>query len=402
MNNPGRKQVTAGTHRICSFSETIARAEPLADAMGITRVASVTGLDYLGIPVVMSVRPLSRGLSVQQGKGLSEDAAMASGLMESVESFAAEQCAPEPMWLAPGAEEGMLVPPANLLRADLPGDSRLAWVPAFDLLADVPALVPEEMVRFDVSLPRPVAAAWFWSTTNGLAAGNSLEEALVHAVCELIERDAEALWWQTPQCYRNASRFDPRTVEDRSVNWLLDRYDEAGIAVETWDLTSDVAVPCFLCHIDDRHGKGAYLGRSAGTGCHLSVAVALCRALTEAAQSRLTGIVGSRDDLTPERYAVTDWDRDAACLLFDDAGRADGKPAPRARSSDGASAGEDLRTLLRHLRDAGIGSLIYVDLTTRALGVPCVRVIAPELEGSRRPGYYRPGIRAERWKMLHA
>jgi ribosomal protein S12 methylthiotransferase accessory factor len=402
MDNPGRKHVTAGTHRVCSFSETIARVEPLAKAMGITRVASVTGLDYLGIPVVMSVRPLSRGLSVQQGKGLSEDAATASGLMESVESFAAEQYSAGPMWLAPGAEERMLVPSANLLRADLPDDLILPWVAAFDLLTNAPILVPEEMVRFDVSLPRSAAAAWFWSTTNGLAAGNSLDEALVHAICELIERDAEALWWQTPQCYRKAARFDPRTVDDSSVNRLLDRYDEADIAVETWDLTSDVLIPCFLCHIDDRHGKGAYLGRSAGTGCHLSVAVALCRALTEAAQGRLTGIVGTRDDLTPDRYAVTDWHRDAACLLFDGATAVEGKPAPRARSCDSASTGEDLGTLLRRLCDAGIGSLIYVDLTARALGVPCVRVIAPELEGACRSGYYRAGLRAERWKTLHA
>jgi ribosomal protein S12 methylthiotransferase accessory factor len=50
MDNSGHKQVTAGTHRICSFSETIARVEPLARVMGITRVASVTGLDYLGSP----------------------------------------------------------------------------------------------------------------------------------------------------------------------------------------------------------------------------------------------------------------------------------------------------------------------------------------------------------------
>jgi ribosomal protein S12 methylthiotransferase accessory factor len=350
----------------------------------------------------MSVRPLSRGLSVQQGKGLSEDAAMASGLMESVESFAAEQRTPEPIWLAPGMQAGMVLPPANLLRAGLPDDVVLAWVPGFDLLANVPVLVPEEMVRFDVSLPRSAAAAWFWSTTNGLAAGNSLEEALVHAICELIERDAEALWWQAPQCYRKASRFDPRTVDDPSVNWLLDRFDQARIAVETWDLTSDVSVPCFLCHADDRHGKRDYLGRSAGTGCHLSVPAALCRALTEAAQSRLTGIVGTRDDLTPERYALTDWHRDAACLLFDDTDAAEGKPAPRARSSDGTSVGEDLRTLCLHLRGAGIESLICVDLTAHALGVPCVRVIVTELEGSRRPGHYRPGIRARRWKTLHA
>ena len=58
--------------------------------MGITRIANITGLDRLGIPVVMVCRPNSRSIAVSQGKGLTLDAAKASGLMESVETFHAE------------------------------------------------------------------------------------------------------------------------------------------------------------------------------------------------------------------------------------------------------------------------------------------------------------------------
>ncbi|MCB1762399.1 MAG: YcaO-like family protein, partial [Gammaproteobacteria bacterium] len=58
--------------------------------MGITRIANVTGLDCTGIPVVMVARPNSRSISVFQGKGVTLEAAMASGLMEAVESYHAE------------------------------------------------------------------------------------------------------------------------------------------------------------------------------------------------------------------------------------------------------------------------------------------------------------------------
>lgn len=80
----------SGTHRTISPSETLARMKPYLAPMGITRVANVTGLDTIGIPVFMACRPNSRSLAVSQGKGLDLDAARASAVMESVEGYRAE------------------------------------------------------------------------------------------------------------------------------------------------------------------------------------------------------------------------------------------------------------------------------------------------------------------------
>src|SRR5580693_1007357 len=79
-----------GAHRRCSPLETLARVTPHLTSMGITRIANVTGLDNIGIPVVMVCRPNSRGLSVSQGKGLDLDEARVSGVMEAAELFHAE------------------------------------------------------------------------------------------------------------------------------------------------------------------------------------------------------------------------------------------------------------------------------------------------------------------------
>lgn len=384
------KPVTLGTHRPRPLSETLAALRALMPAMGITRLANVTGLDRIGIPVVMSVRPASRGLSVQQGKGLSLEAAMVSGLMESVESFAAEQ-----RCLAPVPRGRRLIAlPAHALRADLPDAATFPCVQGQDLLTGDPVLVPEEMVRFDATLPRPPAAAWFRATTNGLAAGNTRNEALLHALCELIERDAEALWKRLPRRHRDARRFDPGSLDDAGVAWLLARFHAAGIAVSCWDITSDIGVPCIACEIEDRDSAGAYLGRHAGSGCHPSAAIAACRALSEAAQSRLTDIAGTRDDLGPECHALTEWDRAVARVVFERDEVAPNQPPRFARSFATASIDADLDAVLRRVRAAGIGSAVWVDLTAAALGVPCVRVIAPDLELPARISAERIGPRA--------
>ena len=84
------KVLRRGTHRSASLDDTLKRALRLAPVMGITRVANVTGLDSVGIPVVMVCRPNSRSVAVSQGKGIDLASARASGLMEAVELYHAE------------------------------------------------------------------------------------------------------------------------------------------------------------------------------------------------------------------------------------------------------------------------------------------------------------------------
>src|SRR5947209_4551762 len=77
---PGRleKRFRAGTHRVATPEETLAWVLPKARQMGITRIANVTGLDVVGLPVVAVMRPNSKSIAVAQGKGLSLAAAKVS------------------------------------------------------------------------------------------------------------------------------------------------------------------------------------------------------------------------------------------------------------------------------------------------------------------------------------
>src|SRR5262245_28413269 len=87
----GRKGHSLGTHRLVPPGETVERVRAVMGEMAITRIANVTGLDRIGIPVIMVCRPNARSIAVSQGKGLDLAAATASGLMESIETFHAEQ-----------------------------------------------------------------------------------------------------------------------------------------------------------------------------------------------------------------------------------------------------------------------------------------------------------------------
>ena len=170
-------------------------------AMGITRIANLTGLDRLGIPVVGVFRPNSKSVAVAQGKGLDLDAAKASGVMEAVETFHAETTesaeARELGGLAPRSGDVVDVRRLPLASTgDLPPDQPIPWILGENWHTGEPVWVPHEFVSTDYTLPLPSGTGYFQANTNGLASGNCVLEAVLHGLCELIERDATALWWR--------------------------------------------------------------------------------------------------------------------------------------------------------------------------------------------------------------
>lgn len=129
---------------------------------------------------------------------------------------------------------------------------------------------------------------------------------------------------------------------------------------------------------------------AAGMGCHPASSIALLRALTEAAQSRLTRITGSRDDLGHDSYAQH---REPA-IQESDLMRASTRRFGDAPDWDSDTLDDDLDWELGRLRGAGIKRVIAVDLTKEAFRLPVVRVIIPGLEGLREVPGYVPGKRA--------
>jgi YcaO-like protein with predicted kinase domain len=405
LQNARREQIEKryrnGTNRCCSPLDTQKRLAPLLSTMGITRIANVTGLDHVGIPIVLVYRPNSRSLSAAQGKGLELDDVKASGLMEAVESFHAEHI-DRPVRVESYAK---LRRQASVVDLDgLPKTAgarfnphrRLSWIEGYDLLKDKSAWVPFELVHTDFRIPPPEGSGFFLQTSNGLAAGNHFLEALIHAVSEVIESDAVTLGGFLSRKQRGMRRISLETVDDADCQKTLQTYKQAGIAVAVWNLTADIGVACFECQIvpefDERSRR---LYATSGAGSHPSRNIALLRALLEAEQSRLTVIAGSRDDFSRKDYAVNrskrvlDWFRSEICSAR---GEADFRKVP---SFEGRTLNEDLDWLLERLRGAGIQEVVAVDLSKPELGIPVVRVIVPYMESLNFASKYVPGRRAK-------
>lgn len=397
-DEPSRKQFHQGTHRIVDPETTLARVLPLAQRMGVTRLAVLTGLDVTGIPVAAAVRPNSRSVAVHQGKGATLAAAKASALMEAVESWHAENLA-LPLRLATCGEMAEAAPAvdvAGLPRADgaAPIDERLLWVEGRDLAAGSPVWVPHELVSADYTAPLPPGAGRFQATTNGLASGNTRLEAILHGLYELVERDAIALWHAAPPERQDSCAVDPDSISGPVSHALLQQLTRAGLQIRIWDITTDINLPAFMCLAAscDETGEAE---PQLGAGCHVDADVALSRALAEAAQARVTVISGARDDIGAAGYrpGIRIARQESAARLM--------RARPRRTFGDAPScAGEtleqDCETALQRLGAAGMHQVAWVDLARPEFGIPVARVIVPGLEGPWTPpgGEYTPGARA--------
>jgi len=365
-----------GTHRAASLAATWKRFSPAAKRAGITRIAELTGLDTLGIPVFAAIRPMGKSLSTQQGKGLSREAARISALMESLETFSAEQARASVRGSYRALAKRRRVVDVKRLprpRGRLDLDARWTWVVGCELISSEEILVPLDAVTLDTTFTTPPA---FDISSNGLASGNNLAEAIVHGLCEVIERDAEAAWRRTG----GDRRLVLDTIRDPACAALIDRIVAAGSRMIVWDLASRVGLCAIGCAIveDPREPAWRPLGVYQGFGAHLRPEIAIARALTEAAQTRLTYIAGGRDDFFAADYARAT-DRELLAAMW--ASLPDGEPVifdelPRYRTR---SLGEDLELVVELVRAAGFDQVIAVELTHSQLRVPVAKVIVPGL-----------------------
>jgi YcaO-like protein with predicted kinase domain len=399
LTTPTQKLHRGGTHRTVTPSTTLERVRPHLADMGITRIANVTGLDYLGIPVVMVTRPNSRALSVSQGKGIDLDHAKASGVMEAIEGFHGERI-DLPLKLASHAEMRRSHAVADIATLPhLPNSRfhehlRLLWIEGYELMGRAPLWLPYECVHMNYTLPLPEGAACFASTSNGLASGNHLLEAISSGICEVVERDGDALWEIMSDDEAGARRVDLGSIDDPQAREILSKYEAADIDVQLWETTSDVGIAAFRCHIyendkNPHEPQGVFFG----AGCHPARRIALLRSLTEAAQSRLTYIAGARDDIERRDYRRPGDERPADWYRALAKGRPATRKAQTAPSQESDLLNEDLDWELERLAAAGIKQVIAVDLTMAAYAVPVMRIVIPGLESVPDDPSYSPGAR---------
>jgi YcaO-like protein with predicted kinase domain len=390
-----RKGYWDGTHRALAPEATWQKIRPHFSRLGITRVAVITRLDIVGIPVVMVSRPNSRSLSVSQGKGVDLCCARVSGAMESIEQHCAEHL---DLPLRYGAWREIRTRHLALDPAELPclerehAQSRATlWVEGRRCPDGAPCSVPYALVHLDLRRPLAPGSELFPLSSNGLASGNTVSEATVHALLELIERDAWSRFHDLPAEAREERRLALGSVTDARSNELLQKFRRAGLNVVVWDLTSDLGVACFLCQLVEEESDWAFqIGRAEGLGCHTDRGIALGRALCEAAQSRLCAISGARDDMTQASIARI---RDPSTIrrAQHDLGgpSASGRDFTAVQTHRFPSFDQELEWLVRALQNWVGAQVIAIDIPPHGVPVSVVRVVATRL----RPPHFLPSER---------
>lgn len=245
--------------------------------IGITRVTNLTGLDRVGVPVFCAVRPGSHSNSVSFGKSIDPWASLVGAVMEAVEQYYAE-----------------------LVYLKNKTESLKHWqISAMNLLTDTVINVQVESVHavFDRAvvdeLPEDTSLS-----TNGLASGNCYEEAVNHALWEIVERDATKCWIWCGEAYRRSSRIRLNSIDSIDIQVLIETLERNKITIFLFDLSCDSNIPTVLAVLlDESAPENSMLRVLTASGSHATAEVAVLRAITEAIQRRITLIAGARDDV---------------------------------------------------------------------------------------------------------
>lgn len=325
----------ATSHRSLTPAETYARCEHhVSPICGLVR--SVAPLHGAGDEIVKlalathnfaldssSPALLKHSLESQScGKGITEAQARTGALIEALERYSGKFQGNEPRIRASfrslGAEA--IHPNAVMLYSERQYARRDTWnalgspfmfVPApFDESAEIEwtpvwsfgqagfRYLPTALLYY--GYPALPGSASCWADSNGSAAGNSLEEAIVHGFLEIAERDAVAMWWYNRL---RMPSVDLDSFADAYVDRCRDHYAKIGRELWVLDVSNDFGIPVFVAisRRYDRTPEEIIMG----FGAHLDAHAALIGALTEMNQF-LPAVSAPLDSSGHRLYAYRD------------------------------------------------------------------------------------------------
>ncbi len=375
-----------GTHRVIAPQKTIEINVDKLKTAGITRIADITDLDRIGLPIYTAIRPTAEegAVSIYGGKGITKDHAKASAMMEGFERYSAERQDSDETIAANLDEISQIGEYINPKSLNLPKefekndikDLKLEWSVSHDIISDKDYFIPTNAIYHPYTHENDVQSL-FKSNTNGLASGNVLEEAILHGMFEVIERDAWSIFELT---HKNYSQINLDSIESEIVNDTLNKFESEGIKIKLMDFTADINIPTIAASADDTITKDAGL-LTLGMGTHLDPEVAILRALTEVAQSRATQINGAREDTVRADFSrEVGYERMKRINKYYFKQEEEQINISDIENKATTSITQDIEIVKDELIKNDIEKILYVDLTRPELDVSVVRVIIPEME----------------------
>lgn len=372
--------------RVIPPEETIKKVFPMLEKVGMDQVEDITDIDNLRIPVYSVYRKMTaKGtFGNYNGKGVTPDQAKASAIMEAMERYSAELR--ETDTIVCGTLEEMrnagasyLEPVDMILPARVMNGleaSEIAWTKCYDILRGENVWVPACAVFYPYYPDGDLQLFRFH--TNGIAAGNTIEEAILHAMFEVIERDA----WSIAESLNMTKADVIIDSEDSTPGKLLRLFKDAGVEINLKNLTVDTGVTTIAASSDDIRTKDPEM-LNIGLGAHLDPEIAVIRALTEVAQSRTThkhGLKINAELQKKTRDMGYENIKKVNALWY----RSNKNKIKLSELKNEATPYvlDDIELVLGKIMNAGFDRVVVADLTRPEVGIPVVRVIIPGMEVS--------------------
>lgn len=397
-----KSSVYTGSHFL-SEETALQRVLDITAGIGVSRASDVTGFDRIGIPVTNSIKPAVLGSCVQHGKGLTTASAKISALMESLERHFALNAGINSFWstynevkkqFAVISVDKMLHARSSLFHEDLP----MYWTTGWDLIHHCEVAAPLAMV--ELAGPKSIAgntsSGHIQLSSNGLASGFNILEAISQALFEVFERDAltcHVFASYKEGVYFPLKRVDLDTIPYPEINGLTEKFRAADVFPALYDCAIDTQVPTFNCYLMDELDPSFMLAH--GSGSDLDPVTAMARAMTESAQSRAVFLAGIRDITFEEEFEGFTAKRSANYkkeLYNTKACNTDYSSTDPVALDDYA---EIISLCLEKLQAAGLDQALVFKLTPDDYEVNVVRALVPGMEGQLMPSS-RPGQRAKR------
>jgi oxazoline/thiazoline synthase len=160
----------------------------------------------------------------------------------------------------------------------------IEWSPVWSLTSNQPRYIPTAYCYYGYAQQYNIQ--FTRADSNGCAAGNTKEEAILQGFMELVERDSVALWW-----YNRLKKpaVDLSSFDDPYFQELTDYYKKK-FKRDLWvlDITSDLNIPTFIAisRKNDQEAENILIQ----SGAHFDPKTAILSALTELSQSLYNAI----------------------------------------------------------------------------------------------------------------
>jgi oxazoline/thiazoline synthase len=401
LNAGGKLVMTSGGYRSVASRDTVARfrrhVSPLTGVVSrLDRIDADLPLNtnyyarhnFAGKST--NVHELRAGLSGGSfGKGSTAEQGEASALMEAIERYsgiyqgdeirvrrrftdfaAGEAIHPNEMLLYSEAQFQHRFDPVadHQMPTPAPFDplSEIDWTPVWSLRDERFKYLPTSLMYFFYEGPGQMHA-----DSNGCAAGNTLEEAIVQGFLELVERDSYAIWWYNRL---QLAELDISQLDDAYVRELRTQLAETGRKLWVLDITHDLGIPSYVALSHSQENGEDFV--EFGSGSHFDARIALLRALTELNQFLSIGLMGMRDQGSLSEDGTGPWRLDEHPYLLPN-----GRPSSQA--DFGSKFGvldkrEQVMACVNLAKREGL-DFLALDQTRPDIEVPVARVIVPGL-----------------------